>query len=234
MTGSRDTFLTICLVVITVLLFFPSIFLDHAQGLKYEDVFKAVPALVIGLITAYIGWQQHQTAAGQKRIAEDKHRLELFEKRFETYDLFLRMAVAAHKLTPASSFYINDEERDSDYKKNSDRIFLLKENENDLISHGEGSLFLFGPEVKSALDVARGQIFSKLISTEAVNKQVEQNGPSKTFISDFSRRDPTQRHHREMIANSDEFLRQFYQTGLPEVMKPYLQISPYLTEKQDS
>lgn len=234
MTGSRDTFLTICLVVITVLLFFPSIFLDHAQGLKYEDVFKAVPALVIGLITAYIGWQQHQTAAGQKRIAEDKHRLELFEKRFETYDLFLRMAVAAHKLTPASRFYTSDEERNLEYKKNMDRIVLLKENENDLISHGEGSLFLFGPEVKSSLDFARGQIFSKLMSTEAVNKQVEQNGPSKTFTSDFSRRDPTERFHRDMIANCDEFLPQFYQTGLPEVMKPYLQISPYLTETQGS
>lgn len=111
-------------------------------------------------------------------------------------------------------------------------MVFIKDHENDLISHGEGSLFLFGPEVKSVLDMARGWIFVKLEATEAINYQIAQEGPSKTFIGDFSRPNPKQAYHQSQIAESDKFLSKFYQTGLPEVMEPYLQISPYLVEKQ--
>ena len=80
--------------------------------LSQEHINSGWPALVkdfgpiiLSCLTVFIACfqfilarAQHRLSQKQTGIAEDKHRLELYEKRFETYELFLDLAISAHKL----------------------------------------------------------------------------------------------------------------------------------------
>lgn len=46
----------------------------------------AVVALVIGVLAAYIAWQQHQVAVEQRRVAHAKLNLDLFQRRYEIFE----------------------------------------------------------------------------------------------------------------------------------------------------
>ncbi|MBS1083152.1 hypothetical protein [Gluconobacter kondonii] len=195
-----------------------------------DVILKAVPTAILGAITAYIAYQQHIIAKSQKEIAEDKHRLELFEKRFETYELFLDMALQAHKLSSDRRVYESPEVEGEFRKKNSEYLNFLRKNESKMISLGEGALFLFSSDVKDFLGVARGNIINKRVFVENINELRKKKGPASTFVEEITERDPSEKVPEDLIRQYDKFLPEFYEKKLPEIMGPYLKMTPYLSK----
>lgn len=195
-----------------------------------DGILRTVPTIIFGAITTYIAYQQHKISSAQKDIAADKHRLELFEKRFEIYQLFLDMAVQSHKLSPNHRVDNNLEDYDDIIESNSGYIKFIENNENKIISLGEGSIFLFGPEVKIILDEARGNIFKKLKFVKILNGLRDKKGPSNNFIGEITEKDPLETVQEKAIIECDKFLKDFYERKLSEKMEPYLRMTPYLSK----
>lgn len=195
-----------------------------------DVILKAVPTTILGAITSYIAYQQHILSKSQKEIAEDKHRLELFEKRFETYELFLDMALQAHKLSSDRRVYESPEVEGESRKNNLEYLNFIRKNESKMISLGEGALFLFGSDVKSLLSEARGNILNKRVYVEKINELKKKNVPESTFMKEITERDPSEKVSEEIIRNCNKFLPEFYEKKLPEIMGPYLKMTPYLSK----
>lgn len=194
-----------------------------------DSILSAVPTAILGAITAYIAYQQHITSKRQKEIEEDKHRLELFAKRFETYQLFLDMSVKSHKLSPNRRVYESPEVEGKDRKENSVYLNFIRKNESKIISLGEGALFLFGRDVKLLLSEARGNIINKRIFVESLNDLRKEKGPANNFVKEITEKDPSEIVSEERIRQCNKFLKEFYEKKLSEVMGPYLKTTPYLS-----
>ncbi|MFT9115187.1 MAG: hypothetical protein ABF443_13965 [Acetobacter malorum] len=171
---------------------------------------------------------QAETAKEQRKIAEDKFRFDLFQKRFETYELFLDMAVQAHKLSSDYRVYESSEEKVRKQHKNLEYLTFIKDNTSKLISLGEGSLFLFGSEVKILLDQARSSILNKHTFIESLNTLRAKKPPITHFVKEISEKDDSEIEMERIIRECDKFLQVFYERKLPEIMEPYLKMTPYL------
>jgi hypothetical protein len=55
------------------------------------ELLKILPTLIIGLVAAFIAWQQEQISKEQKRIAQAKLKLDLFVKRLAVYKEVYRL-----------------------------------------------------------------------------------------------------------------------------------------------
>lgn len=174
--------------------------------------------------------QQVGIAVSQKDIAEDKHRLELFEKRFETYELFLDMALKCHKLSPDRRPYEDSTKTTNEREKNAEYMKFVRDNESKMISLGEGSIFLFGSEVKSILDDVRVKILSKAELVDSLNDIRRTDIDTTNFISELSGKREEERGYQEGISSCNTFLKEFYEKKLPEIMEPYLKMTPYLAK----
>ena len=80
-------------------------------------VVTSVVAIIVGVVTAYIAWQQCQIARRQANIAEQakqvataKLNFDLFEKRYRLYELLrnelLEIVICARRYDPSNSKYI--------------------------------------------------------------------------------------------------------------------------------
>jgi len=208
------------------------------------SLLKAIGPLILSAITTSVAvgqfrlsraqhalsQQQVGIAVSQKDIAEDKHRLELFEKRFETYELFLDMALKCHKLSPDRRPYEDSTKTTNEREKNVEYMKFVRDNESKMISLGEGSIFLFGSEVKSILDDARGTILSKKKLVEALNEIRRTDIDTTNFIDEFSGKHEEEKGYQKEIISYDKFLKEFYEKKLPEIMGPYLKMTPYLSK----
>lgn len=223
MLKNREQFATICLVGFIVLWAISYVSLDHTDSLKYSDICKAVPTVIIGALAALIAWRQ-------KEIAEDKHRLELFEKRFETYELFLDMALTCQKLSSDRGPYEDSTKTTNEREKNAKYMKFVRDNERKMISLKEGSIFLFGSDVKSILDDAVVTILSKAELVEALNEIRITDIDTTNFIDEFSGKHEEKKGYQKGIILYDKLLKEFYQKKLPEIMGPYLKMTPYLSK----
>ncbi|MBS1027192.1 hypothetical protein [Gluconobacter albidus] len=185
-----------------------------------DSILSAVPTAILGAITAYIAYQQHITSKRQKEIEEDKHRLELFEKRFECYKAFLNMSLWSHKLKTSP---VSGKETEENEKIESS----IKENMDGMISFGEQSRFLFGLEVYDFLVDARLRIFKHLQAIDDVKRYAdtvkEQGAPAFGMP-------PLVQRAAETISETSPELEQIYSKKLPEIMGPYLKTTPYLSK----
>ena len=55
------------------------------------ELLKILPTLIVGLVAAFIAWQQAQISKEQKRIAQAKLKLDLFVKRLAVYKEVYRL-----------------------------------------------------------------------------------------------------------------------------------------------
>ncbi|MEJ5156104.1 hypothetical protein WH240_13295 [Gluconobacter wancherniae] len=205
---------------------------------------KAIGPIILSAITTFVAvgqfrlsraqhalsQQQVGIAVSQKDIAEDKHRLELFEKRFETYELFLDMALKCHKLSPDRRPHEDSTKTTNEREKNAGYMKFVRDNESKMISLGEGSIFLFGSEVKSILDDARHEILSKAELVKSLNEIRRTDIDTTNFISEFSGKREEEKGYQEGIISCDTFLKEFYEKKLPEITGPYLKMTPYLAK----
>jgi len=205
---------------------------------------KAIGPIILSAITTFvavrqfglsraqhkISQQQIGIAVSQKDIAEDKHRLELFEKRFETYELFLDMALTCHKLSPDRRPYEDSTKTTNEREKNAGYMKFVRDNGSKMISLGEGSIFLFGSEVKSILGEARGNILSKANLVESLNGIRRTDIDTTNFTDEFSGKHEEEKRYQKEIILCDRFLKEFYEKKLPEIMEPYLKMTPYLAK----
>ena len=115
-----------------------------AGSLSFELV-KGLPAvvvtLVIGGIAAYIAWRQFQVAAEQRRLAQAKLKLDLFQRRYEIFE---------HTWSMLSSMI---QERPGQAKI-----------EMDFDNARPRARFLFGPEVADYMaEISRRRIDQQII-----------------------------------------------------------------------
>ncbi|WP_058987861.1 hypothetical protein [Acetobacter senegalensis] len=190
------------------------------------DLLKIIPTSILGAITAYIAYQQYIVSRNQKELAEDKHKLELFEKRFETYQLFLNVAVWSDRICLYRSSEM--QENSEKWKKSEIIRSKIQENFDVMVSLGEQSRFLFGEDVFKILADARVDIFTLdgLVTSIREIKSKESEGKSfiEDMVSDSSETiAPILKRCREIRKN----LFNFYSEELPKVMGPYLKIAPY-------
>lgn len=211
-------------VVVVVLI---SVFIDRIiMCFSANDLLKVVPSTIIGLMTLYIAFQQHVVAKDQKKIAEDKHKLELFEKRFETYQLFLNMALWSHKVDTYRTVDIKED--DEKWVQSEENRRKIRENADTMISLGEQSRFLFGEDVFSLLGEARADIFRLNDIVSDIRKIKSEEPESKSFINDVTS-DSSERISQSLKTCHEikKDLSNFYSKELPKVMGPYLKIAPY-------
>lgn len=211
MLKNREQIATICLVGFIVLWAVSYISLDHTDYLKYSDICKAVPTIIIGVIAASIAWRQ-------KEIAEDKHRLELFEKRFETYDIFLNMALWATKIS------LFAERKDSKLKELKIVEEKFNENKDKFISLGEQARFLFSEDTYIKLNKARESI----LQLEYYTRIYMESSIIDHKINVSKGWDNENPKDRTQLFLS---VGQFYTNQLPEIMGPYLKTTPYISNK---
>lgn len=160
MIKDRSQFVTACLVVIVMVLLIPVAFLDTSKNLEYADYIKAIPSLVIGGITAYIAYQQHVVSRQQKNISKNKLNLDLYDKRFSIYEVFLNMSIWSTSIYE-NEFEPNNLTREkyflnNRYKNNKGKYL---KNIDDLNMLCEQSRFLMNDEVYNILSEARRNIF---------------------------------------------------------------------------
>lgn len=213
--------LTIAVTVIVTIIGYKLI-----SSCKASDILDIIPTTILGIITSYIAYQQHLVAKEQKDIAEDKHRLELFGKRFETYKLFLDISLSASKI----SFYKRTEvnETDHDWVQSEEYRTKVKDEFDALISLGEQSRFLFGNDVFETLNKAREDIFHLDRLIDEIRRQKDQQPESKIFIQDVtSDMSPEIAPLLKNLSEINRNLTHFYSVELPKVMAPYLTIASY-------
>ncbi|WP_133258677.1 hypothetical protein [Novacetimonas cocois] len=206
--------------------FMPALFLDTRKPIEYADYIKLFPTFVVGVITAYIAYQQHIVSKQQKNISKNKLNLDLYDKRFAIYEIFLNMSIWS------TSIYENSYEpdqltREAEFLKN--RYESNKENYlkhiDDLNAFCEQSRFLMNDEIYSKLSEARRNIFEARGYADSLYDVIQR----KKIISenDF---EAIQANRMEMIGyinqknQSFNYVRNFYMNILPNMMKPYLNI----------
>lgn len=215
------------LIITIILTFVLSVLIDRIIiSCSSSDLLKIIPTSILGAITTYIAYQQYIVSRNQKKIAEDKHKLELFEKRFGTYQLFLNVAVWSDKIYLYRESGMQEE--DEKWKKSENIRSKIQENFDVMVSLGEQSRFLFGEDVFKILNGARVDIFTldELVTSIRDIKSKEPEG--KSFIEDMVSEQsetiaPILKRCREIRKN----LFKFYSEELPKVMGPYLKIAPY-------
>lgn len=207
----------------------------------FQELLKAFGPLLLGCITTFVAIGQFKLAKAQhalshkqasislaqKDIAEDKHRLELFEKRFEIYELFLNMAINCHKIKKISDIEIYDKARE--HCENEKHLKFISDNFDKMISFGEASSFLFDENVKKILDEARGSIFWKHNLIISINVLQTKKSSSTSFVQN-SLVDDEIKPQLHQIRQLNIFLEKFYVEELPTAMGPYLKMTPYLSK----
>ncbi|GBR51307.1 hypothetical protein [Gluconobacter sphaericus] len=203
------------------------------SGCSQDVILKAVPTAILGAITAYIAYQQHIISKSQKEIAEDKHRLELFEKRFETYEVFLNIALwsserKSYKHKSCGDFELIDQEKWKESEKYEEEFY---ENRRKLISLGEQSRFLFGDDVCSVLDKTRKIIFNIEKNIKIIRQKRTRLPEVETIFADMARDSSSEfKPFEDLIRKDQLYLTEFYQKKLPEIMGPYLKTTPYISK----
>lgn len=174
---------------------------------KISDILNIAPTTIIGIITLYIAYQQHLVTKAQKDIAEDKHRLELFEKRFETYKLFLDISLSASKI--------------STYKRAD-----VNENDHEWVQSEK-----YRAKVKDefdALNKARRDIFYLDRLIDEIRKKQDSQPEVTHFTQDVTSNMPPEiAPFLTKCSEIDRSLTHFYSVELPKVMAPYLMIASY-------
>lgn len=213
--------LTIAVTVIVTIIGYKLI-----SSCEASDILDIIPTTILGIITSYIAYQQHLVAKEQKNIAEDKHRLELFGKRFETYKLFLDISLSASKIYPYKGADMN--ETNHKWVQSEKNRTKVKDEFDALISLGEQSRFLFGNDVFEALNKARVDIFHLDQNIDEIRKQKGQQPETTIFTQDVtSNMSPEIAPLLTKCLEINSNLTHFYSVELPKVMAPYLTIASY-------
>ena len=200
--------------------------LNYQNVLCYNFTFlSGLLTPIIGLVAISISYHQYKNSKEQKIIALDKHRLDLFEKRFEVYQLFLDMSLQCYKIYIVERSEFDTKAGKIKEEENLKYIKFIDENENKLISFGEGARFTFDDDVKSLLDEARRNIINKRDFIKKLNEARKEKGATKSFISDSN--DIYEDQYIKIIIDSNKHLRSFFEKRLPDIMDPFLNLKSY-------
>lgn len=190
---------------------------------------------MVGVATTYIAFQQHVLAKQQKdisnqqkNIAANKLRLELFEKKYEIYEVHLNMAlwVSKIKLEKEDKHSYLPEKFNEEWKKSKKYEENFVENEDKLISLGEQVRFLFDSEMYSFLSVMRGKILTLETNIQFIRslKKEEKKEKENPLLLIDNSTELSLKSALKMNRDLNNEIQKFYEKELPERMMPYLKM----------
>lgn len=218
--------------VLCIIFFIPALFLDTSKYISFKEYLTIVPTLIIGSITSYIAYQQHNISKEQKKIAQDKHRLELFEKRYEIYELFLKLSLSSRKIKMYKNLEANPVRSDIEWAESEKYREFVDDNIEKMFSLGEQSRFLFDENVYRMFCDARVIIsHHRNVLKEIRIIKSSYTEPTSFTQEVYQSQKPELKVNIDTITKLKSKLDVFYAKTLPEAMEPYLKMAPYTYEK---